>query len=71
MKRVTRAELRGERLDDDCKRAYTSSHEFGKDDNRVFCLGLYDICSDCILDKCWSCGAFVDNAKPLTERSEE
>lgn len=70
MKRVTRAELRGKRLDDDCKKAYTSNHEFGENDNRVFCLGLYDIETDYILDKCWPCRAFVDNAKPLPERRE-
>ena len=70
MKRVTRAELRGKKLDDDCKRAYTSSNEFGEDDNRVLCHGLYDIESDCILDKGLSCGAFACKAKPLAEKSE-
>ena len=71
MKRVTRAELRGRKLDDDCKKAHTTSHEFGENDNRVFCLGLCDIESDYILDKCWSCGAFAYNAEPLAVRSED
>ena len=64
MKKVRRDMLRGERLDDDCRKANRSSHEYGEDDPRIFCLGLTDpaMCDD-YLPKCSTCGAFVQNAK--------
>ena len=59
----TRATLRGHKLDSDCKRANTTTHEYGLDDNRVFCFGLHkgDFTP---LDKCLNCKAFVYNAEP-------
>ena len=70
-KRITRRKLRGKPLDDDCKKAITTTHEYGMNDNRVFCLGLrwegYEDIVYC--DKCKECGALIDNSKPL-EASE-
>ena len=38
---ISRAKLRGYKLDEDCKRANTTTHEYGLEDDRVFCRGLY------------------------------
>lgn len=62
-----RAQLRGKPLDADCKRAYTSRHEYGPEDDRVFCLGLIDFMNDEYLDKCRTCKANVYNAEPPEE----
>ena len=56
---ISRAKIRGEKLDEDCKRAYTTSHEYGPDDDRVFCYGLFDYSNDEI------CKAHVYNSTPL------
>lgn len=61
---ISRAQLRGKPLDDDCRIARQSSHEYGMNDNRVFCYGLMDRMTDEYLQKCRECGAFVDNAEP-------
>lgn len=63
MARATRAELRGRRLDSDCYGARTTKHEFGPDDERVFCYGLLD-CDEIYAGECCECGAFVWNALP-------
>lgn len=60
-----RAELRGKPLDEDCKKANISTHEFGMSDNRKFCYGIYEMSTEETLDKCKSCGAYVYNAKPI------
>ena len=66
MKRIYRRQLRGRALDTDCIKANTTSNEYGKDDMRVFCYGLYKEMSDCdIQEKCIKCNAYVGNAKPL------
>lgn len=68
MKRIDRATLRGKPLDEDCKRANTSTHECGKEDKRVFCFGLCRDCTDWdILKKCRECKAYVYNATPLNK----
>lgn len=64
MKRINRAQLRGRPLEKDCNVAYTTTHEYGKDDNRVFCYGFIDKRNDEYLDKCKQCKAFVRNAEP-------
>lgn len=73
MTRVTRAKLRGEPLEPYCKIAHTTTHEFGKEDNRVYCYGLYQNningLGDWIADCCRKCKAYVDNATPLNDRS--
>lgn len=69
MRRMTRATLRGKPLDNDCKRANRTTHEFGMKDNRVFCFGLFKELSNYeIADKCIKCEAYVDNAKPIKEK---
>lgn len=70
MKKINRAELRGKPLDSDCKKAHTSTHEYGKDDNRGFCLGIKDLMTEEPLEKCEVCKAFVFNAEPLEEESK-
>lgn len=63
--KIDRAKLRGKPLDEDCKRARQTTHEYGLRDNRVYCYGLYDCSTDWIaLEKCRECMAFVDNAEP-------
>lgn len=62
---ISRAEMRGRQLDDDCKNAKISKNEYGIDDNRCFCYGLRDCSTEEYLGKCYKCGAFVNNAKPL------
>ena len=59
-----RAKLRGIPLDDDCKKAKISLHEYGPDDNRKFCYGAvsythlalsgYDGLAVC----CWAAGVY-------------
>ena len=65
MKMVSRAILRGEKLDDDCKKAKTLTNEYGPQDNRCFCSGRIDCSTEAYLEKCINCGAFIDNAKPI------
>lgn len=65
MKRINRAKLRGEPLDEDCKKlAFTTTGEYGQDDKRCFCYGLVDLMRDEPLKKCCECKAFIDNATP-------
>ena len=65
MKMVSRAILRGEKLDDDCRKASITTNEYEPQDNRLFCYGLVDCSTESYLEKCINCGAFIDNAKPL------
>ena len=62
---INRAKIRRKKLDEDCKRAYTSSHEYGPDDDRVFCYGLIDYSTDELIEKCQNCRALAYNATPL------
>lgn len=70
--RKDRAAQRGKPLDADCYKAKISHHEYGMNDNRCFCYGLcaphsvYEV-----HPKCFECGAYVDNAKPLPCAFEE
>lgn len=59
-----RAALRGFPLDDDCKKARISTHEYGPEDDRKFCYGLYDCSTVEVLEKCRNCGAYAYNAIP-------
>lgn len=64
--RIYRATLRGKPLDDDCYKAERSTHEYGSNDNRVYCYGLFaPNGSEEIHPKCEECGAYCRNAKPL------
>lgn len=64
MKKITRSKLRGTPLNDDCYKANTTTNEFGKNDNRVFCYGLYKDKMDEIRDECIECMANVLHAEP-------
>ena len=67
MKKITRADLLGHPLDNFCREAKTTTHEFGKQDNRVFCFGRYEEMNDMICSQCKKCKAYVYNAKPLVK----
>lgn len=64
---IGRAKLRGKPLDDDCKTAIISTHEYGMEDNRKFCYGLMEMSTEELIDKCRTCKAHVDNAEPPTQ----
>ena len=69
---INRAKLRGKPLDEDCKFAHRTTHEYGIKDDRVFCYGLYKDMSDwAIREECRKCGAYVDNAEPLKAGEQE
>ena len=68
---ISRAKLRGKKLDKDCKIAHTTSHEYGLEDDRVFCYGLVDLSNDELLEKCKICKAYVDNSEPYTQTNGE
>lgn len=71
MKRVTRATLRGKPLDEDCKKiARSDSGQYGPDDKRCFCTGIWSPMYDWFLPKCEDCKAFNGNAFPLNEGEE-
>ena len=68
---ISRAKIRGKKLDEDCKRAHTSPNEYGPDDNRVFCYGLVSYSNDELIEKCRNCKALAYNATPIaTEKVE-
>ena len=67
MNRVDRAKLRGQPLDEDCKKAHTTTREYGKEDKRVFCFGYIDCRYDELLDKCKKCKAHINNSTSLEE----
>lgn len=53
-------------MDIDCRSAVPATNEYGVDDDRVFCYGLYKEQSETeICNKCRKCKAFVENATPL------
>ena len=56
-----RALQRGKPLDRDCHKAKRTTHEYGHNDDRVFCYGLQDLSTEEPLAKCSECGAFVGN----------
>lgn len=66
---INRAQLRGKPLDRNCKKARTEPHQYGQNDDRVFCSGLINYENDEFLPKCRDCGAFVDNAMPPENES--
>lgn len=68
MKKIDRTILRGKPLDEDCNKAQRTTHEYGQNDNRIFCYGLIDLMHDEALPKCTECGAYVNNATPLEDK---
>ena len=68
MKRVTRAELRGQPLDEDCRKyGRPDSGQFGNEDKRCFCTGVWDRMHEDFLPKCIKCKAWAMNAEPPGE----
>lgn len=66
MKKITRAKLRGEKLDEDCKKAYITTEHYTdkKTQTRIkatYCYGWEDCRTDEPLEKCKKCRAFVKN----------
>lgn len=69
---ITRAQLRGEPLMVGfCNRAKTTTHEYGRQDNRVFCHGFIDCMTDELCETCAECKAHVRNAEPIEEANDE
>ncbi len=71
MKRITRAQLRGQPLDPLCRKAHTTTNEYGPDDKRVFCYGIYDCMTDEPEELCEKCGAFIRNESPPENEATE
>ena len=65
---ISRAKLRGKKLDKDCKKAHTE-HDLYHD--KMFCLGLIDLSNDELLEKCKICKANVENAESLENRRKK
>jgi len=61
MKKVNRAELRGIPLEKECLKANTTTHEYGPNDNRIFCRGLYDGSTEELIEMCLNCKANIEN----------
>lgn len=67
MKRITRKQLRGKPLDSLCKKANTTTNEYGLEDKRVFCCGIWEAMTDEPIEICRACKAFVQNEEPSKE----
>ena len=65
MKRISRAKLRGKPLDPDCKKANTTTNEYGLEDKRVYCFGIWEAMTEEPIEMCNICGAFFRNSTPL------
>ena len=68
---ISRSKLRGEPLEDYCKRAKTTKHEYGLEDDRIFCYGMFNCWNDDILQTCKNCKAYVNNAEPIGEKHND
>ena len=71
MKKISRADLIGKPLNFECRRAKTTRGEYGKEDNRVFCYGLYKDKMEEIREECLNCKAYVNNAEPLKKECDK
>ena len=68
MKRQTRAQLLGKPLDDDCKKYGRSvSRQFGPEDKRCYCTGIWNEMFEEYERKCIVCPAYAGNAEPPPE----
>lgn len=63
--------MRGKPLDADCKKATRTSNEYGPEDKRIYCFGLFNMTKFEVLPKCKMCMAYVENAEPLGEGWED
>lgn len=65
MKRVSRAQLRGKPLDEDCRRyGRPDPYQYGWFDKRCFCTGIWNNMYDDFEKKCQECSAWGGNAVP-------
>ena len=70
MKRITRAQIRGKPLDEDCKTiAKPDSGQYGSNDKRCFCTGLWNPMYEAFEEKCFFCNAWNGNAEPPKEET--
>ena len=69
-KTIDRKHLRTAPLHPFCIKAHTTRHEYGLDDNRVYCYGVIDKMTDEYLIACKRCKAFVNNSTPLEEAAK-
>ena len=56
---MSRAILRGKKLEKHCKTAKTTTNECGIDDNRIYCHGLIDASTEELIKECRECLANV------------
>lgn len=68
MNKVSRADLRGRKLEKFCAEANASTNEFRSGDNRVFCYGLNDASTEELIDECKNCKANVIYAVPIEKK---
>ena len=66
-KTIDRKHLRNAPLLPFCVKAHTTRHEYGPDDNRVFCYGVIDMRTDEYLVACKKFKEFVSNSTPPKE----
>ena len=64
VEKYVNAKLKDKALDTDCvlKKAYISTNEYGEEDNRRYCYGLFDNFKDEVSEKCKICEAYINNA---------
>lgn len=67
---ISRAELRGNRIDRDCIEIAKPTKEF-PDDNRRFCTGIVDASTEALLPKCKICKAHWEYAEPISKEAEQ
>ena len=66
--KIRRNILRGGKLEDECYKANTTTHERGMKDNRIFCYGLIDPMYDELLPMCKKCKANVIHEEETWEK---
>lgn len=52
---------RGAQLLDNCKKAKISKHEYGANDDRIFCYGLVESSTEELIEQCRECKACTFN----------
>lgn len=65
-----RSVQRGKPLLDMCYKAKRTTHEYGENDDRVYCFGIGNRMTDCVYEECSKCGAYVFNAEPIRESED-
>ena len=69
MKRVSRAQLQGKPLDEDCRRyGRPDPYQYGWFDKRCYCTGIWNNMYDDFEQKCRECSAWGGNAEPPKDK---